>query len=258
MKVRSRFHRSDEIRRIRGELERDSYPRLQMSLLVALTGAAGFFASFVMLHAGVVEMWFRYLLSFGVAYVVFLFLLWLWLRTRADHWIDAVDAAGLPTVSRDAPAPVYSGKGGTFDGGGASGSYETSSDAIPAVIEPPGIAEKALGTAAEADEFAIPLAVIFVLAAILLSSLFMVYSAPVLFAELVVDGVLSASLFRRLRGLETRHWLETALRQTALPFALTAAIASTAGWEMARQAPSAHSIGEFIAQLGSDGKRAPL
>ena len=84
----------------------------------------------------------------------------------------------------------------------------------------------ALGTVAEAEEFAIPLAVLILIGAMIFSSLFMVYSAPTLFAELLVDGVLSASLYLRLRGLETRHWLETAIRRTAWPFILTAAIVS--------------------------------
>lgn len=104
----------------------------------------------------------------------------------------------------------------------------------------------ALGSVAEAEEFAIPLVVLILLGAMLFSSLFMIYSAPVLFAELLVDGVLSASLYRRLRGLETRHWLETAFRRTALPFALTAAIVSASGWGMALYAPEAHSIGDVL------------
>lgn len=60
--------------------------------------------------------------------------------------------------------------------------------------------------------------------------------------------VLSASLYRRLRGLATRHWLETAFRRTALPFALTAAIVSASGWGMALYAPEAHSIGDVISR----------
>lgn len=82
----------------------------------------------------------------------------------------------------------------------------------------------------------------------LFSSFFMIYSAPApaLFAELLLDGVLSASLYRRLRGLETPHWLETALRRTALPFVLAAAIVSALGRGMAIYAPEAHSIGDVI------------
>jgi hypothetical protein len=81
---------------------------------------------------------------------------------------------------------------------------------------------------------------------VLLSSFFMVYSAPVLFAELLVDGVLSASLYHRLRGFETRHWLETAIRRTVWPFVLTTAIVSASGWGMALYAPGAHSISDVI------------
>lgn len=70
MNALPKFHRHHEIRRIRGDLERDSFPRLQMFLLVTLTGASGFVASYVLLHAGFVEMWLRYLASFGVAYLI--------------------------------------------------------------------------------------------------------------------------------------------------------------------------------------------
>lgn len=248
MRASAKFNRTSEIRRIRGELERDGFPRVQMFLLVALTGGAGFLASFMMLHAGVVEMWLRYLLAFGAAYIVFLLLLWLWLRTSADQYCDP-GLADVGWPGGDAAVTGYRGMGGTFDGGGASGSFETASGTLQAACNESGIADTALGSIAEAEEFAIPLAVILLLAAIAFSSLFVVYSAPVLFAELVIDGVLAATLFRRLRGLETRHWLETALRHTALPFALTAAVVCASGWAMARYTPGAQSIGDFISQV---------
>lgn len=240
------FHRHHEIRRIRGDLERDSFPRLQMFLLVTLTGASGFVASYALLHAGFVEMWLRYLASFGVAYLMFLFLLWLWLRTRAEDYADFPDISGSPSSGSGSSGTCYSGKGGDFGGGGASGSFDSPSENISAISDSGSSVGDALGTVAEAEEFAIPLVVLILLGAMLFSSLFMIYSAPVLFAELLVDGVLSASLYRRLRGLETRHWLETALRRTVLPFALTAAIVSASGWGMALYAPEAHSIGEVI------------
>lgn len=248
MTRRPRFYRSTEISRLRHELERDSFPRLQMFFLVALTGGAGLFASYLLLLSGMVHMGIRYLLSFGIAYIVFLFLLWLWLRTRADQYVDP-GVADFGSFGSDAQASGYSGMGGTFDGGGASSNFETSSDSSASMSEGDGFADGAVSTVAEAEEFAIPLSVILVFAAMFLSSLFMVYSAPVLFAELLVDGLLSASLFRKLRGLHTRHWLETALRRTALPFALTALAVSASGWVMGEIAPDAHSIGAFISHV---------
>jgi polyferredoxin len=106
----------------------------------------------------------------------------------------------------------------------------------------------------DADELAIPLVVLVLvlvgtlIVTLVASSFFMIYSAPILFAELLVDGVLSASLYRRLRGLRTRHWLDTALRRTAGPFALTAVIVAAGGWAMAVYAPGAHSIGDVVFQ----------
>jgi hypothetical protein len=239
------FHRHHEIQRIRGDLERDSFPRLQMSLLVTLTGASGFIASYILLHTGFVEMWLRYLAAFGIAYMMFLVLLWLWLRTQAEDYADLPDLSGLPSGAGNS-GTCYSGKGGDFGGGGASSSFDAPSDHISAIGDSGSSVGDALGTAAEAEEFAIPLVVLVLAAAMICSSLFMIYSAPILFAELLVDGVLSASLYRRLRGLETRHWLETALRRTALPFALTAVIVSASGWGMTLYAPEAHSIGDVI------------
>ena len=217
-----------------------------MFLLVALTGASGFVASYILLHAGFVEMWHRYLVSFGVAYLMFLFLLWLWLKTRAEDYADLPDISGSPSSGSGSSGTCYSGKGGDFGGGGASASFDAPPESISAISDSGSSVGDALGTVAEAEEFAIPLVVLILLGAMLFSSVVMIYSAPVLFAELLVDGVLSASLYRRLHGFETRHWLGTALRRTALPFALTAAIVSASGWGMALYAPEAHSIGDVI------------
>ena len=256
MKAFPRLNRNNQINKIRSDLERDSFPRLQMCLLVTITGAAGFVASFTLLQVGFTEMWLRYLISFGIAYLMFLLLLWLWLRTRADdyradNYIDIPDFTGHHPSPSSAGNPV-SGGGGDFGGAGASAHYDMDSGNILGVSDSGDVASDALGAAAEAEEFAIPLVVLIFIGVLLMSSFFMIYSAPVLFAELIVDGVLSASLYHRLRGLETNHWLETAIRRTVWPFLLTALIVSASGWAMKVYAPEAHSIGDVV----SHSKRA--
>lgn len=223
--------RRREIDRLRNELETADFPRLKMMLIVGLTGAGGFLASYLLLGAGMASMTSRYPLAVGIAYLVFLFLLWLWLRSSADDYSDF--APDLPD-------------GGHRSAGNCSGepSHEVeigdSANGLGDVVE----------AASGADEFAIPLLVLIVIAALVLASGWIVYSAPLLFAELLVDGVLAASLYRRLKGIETRHWLETAVRRTAWPFALTALTFCLAGAVMHGLAPGAHSIGEFLSRAG--------
>lgn len=238
--------RQHEILRIRGGLERSSFPRLQMLLLVALTGASGFVASFLLLQAGMLAMWSRYLAAFGVAYLAFLLLLWLWLRTRADDYANLADFGGSP--SSGCSSPGYGGLGGQFDGGGASASFDTATTGA-ALSDTGGTAGDALEAVAEGGELALPLLLLVLLGTLLFSSCYMIYSAPTLFAELLLDGMLSASLYRRLRGLEAHNWLGTALRRTALPFAVAAAIVAVAGWAMAQYAPEAHSLGAVLAHM---------
>ncbi len=86
---------------------------------------------------------------------------------------------------------------------------------------------QALGAAAEGEELAIPLIVLVLAAALLLSSAFIVYSAPSLFAELLLDGTLAATLYRRL-----------------LPFLLTGLLVTGCGVALHHFSPGAHTLGE--------------
>jgi hypothetical protein len=212
-----------------------------MALLVALTGAAGLLASFLLLQAGLQTMWLRYPLALGAAYLVFLALLWLWLRTSALDYIDAPGGLGDPGFAPDGvalPTPV-SGGGSDFAGGGASASFDAPDTGTSSLGD-------SLGSVADADDFATPLVVVLLAVGLALSSLYVVYAAPVLFAELLLDGALAATLYRRLRGLESRHWIETAVRRTAGPFLLTALFLALCGAAMQWYAPHAHSLGDVL------------
>ena len=265
--------RDHAIAHTRRRLQRESFPRLQMALLVALTGGAGFLASFTLLHAGVHGMALRYPLALGVAYLFFLLLLWLWLRTKASDWLDLpLDLGrGLPSSSRSpGPAPFRSGGGGDFGGGGASASFAPAevSGAAPAElsavsqaaastdlgdIELPSAVGDAAGAVADADNAAVPLLILALVLGLALASLWVVWTAPALFAEVLVDGALSFTLYRHLRRSEPRHWFATALRRTVLPFAITAVFLALVGAGLSAAAPGAHSIGEVV--RGSDAPR---
>lgn len=244
------FWRITEIARLQHQLERDSFPRLQMLLIVSITGGFGFLASFVLLHSGVTQMWLRYLYAFGISYFVFLLLLWLWMRTQASDYSDIGDlSGGIPSPSSSgSEQPPFVGRGGTADGGGASGNFEASIGAghgpDPAIsFSSP---SDALSAAADGDEFALPLIVIVMIAAILLSTCWIVYSAPVLFAELLLDGLLTAGLYRRIRGVALNYWWLTAIKRTFWAFLLTAMLFAASGWLMQNSYPEARTVGEFV------------
>jgi hypothetical protein len=235
------------------KLEWDGWPRLQMLLIVLLTGGAGLLCSFALLHAGMDSMAVRYPLSVGGAYLAFLVLLWLWLRTSASDYIDAAQI-DLPLPGGGPREPVFAGGGGHSGGGGASGSFAVDeplpSPGLPQVDLPDGssVGEAVGGAVGSADEGAVPLVIVLVVAvvvaALFFATLYIVYLAPALFAELLVDGVLSASLYRRLRGLQTRHWLESAIRRTVIPFSVTAVTLAIAGYGLACYAPGARTLAD--------------
>jgi hypothetical protein len=255
---KGKFNRKSELEKVQKILNRDSYPRIQMFFLVLITGMSGFFASYMLLKFGLTTIWVRYLASIAFAYVVFIGMLWLWLQwnTRDASSSDVLDGAiNLDGIwvsnikSSAASEPNISG-GGMYSGGGSS--VDFSSDASSGG-EAAGAVGETLGGIAEAEEGAIPIIVIIALLAALFSVFLIVFSlvssAPILFSELLVDGMLSASLYRRLKGIDRYHWLESAIKRTVWPFVFAAVIFAVAGWTMAHFVPGVTSLGEVIVML---------
>lgn len=246
--------RANQIRRIESQLRGHSFPRLQMLLLVSLTGGFGLLSSFGLLQAGLDSMAIRYPLALALSYGFFLFLLWLWLRTSADDYLQGMDPAAFVPSSRapNSPPDFTSGCGGDFSGGGASASFDAPALEIGEMVSAPvKAAGEAVGTVSEADELAVPLIAIVLAVGLALASLYVVYIAPVLFAELLVDGALSYALFRHLRAEDRRHWVTSALRHTLVPFVVTALFLALVGGTMSWFAPGAKSIGQVVERLGS-------
>lgn len=247
------FIRSQAVLRAQRRLETHSYPRLQMTLIAALTGGVGFLASYVLLNLGLDTMALRYPAALALAYVMFLFFVWLWLRTDAEDYGDMGDfLANMPTSSGGGCKPdvtMQSGGGGDFAGAGASGSFDgpqTLAHEDAAAAE--GIGE-AIGSVADTDGFAIPLIAIVMALGLALASFYVIYIAPTLLAEVFVDSALSYGLYRYIRGDDPQHWLATAVRRTILPFCGTALFLVIIGAAMAAYVPGARSISEVIHQV---------
>jgi hypothetical protein len=254
-----RTARADAIDLVRSHLLRREVPRIQVSLLLIVTAGLGFLASVSMLRLGLVSMALRYPVAVVLAYAAFVALLRLWLgwyRRRETLHLDLgldLDLSRLDFSSGGGGEPF--GGGGGFGGGGAGGSWSSG----PAVQEPVQVAfvsprasgspggsgGKGWGFGLDLGDGSILLVPILAALAAALASLYVVYAAPSLLAELLVDGLVVTALYRRIRGVEHRNWLRAVLRRTWIPAVLTAVVFSVAGHLMQRAYPDAPSIGPF-------------
>lgn len=251
--------RERTIELVKRRLLRKSMPRLQVSLILLLTGLTGFLVSFSLLHVGVQWMWLRYPIAILSAYCVFLLLLRLWLslhRSRSSKWdITEIDLSAVDISYSSLPPATYtdgfkfSGGGGDAGGAGAGGSWgESVSSTSSSPVSSVGSSSSG-GLSLDLDEGVWVVLAIIAIFGGLIASLYVVYVAPVLLAEILVDGILVTGLYKKLKGIEQRHWLWSAVRRTLLPALLAAIFFSLAGYAMQKAAPEARSVGEVWKQI---------
>jgi hypothetical protein len=256
-------------------------PRVEMSLILGATGAAGFLASYAMLRLGLSPMWLRYALAVLFAYAVFLLLLRLWLFLHSRAPLPDLPDLGIDLTPPDfddtspGSASASFGGGGDFGGGGAGGSWgggvsEGLSEGLSQVSTPSvtggmtggGGGSGAGGGLLDSLDFDVDGegCVFFLLALALivagtLAALYVVYAAPLLLAEILVEGVLLSGLHRGMKKARRDgggYWLGAAVRRTWLPVLLTLVTFSAAGYLLHRAAPRARSIGEAWRMVISD------
>lgn len=207
--------------------ERD-LPRLQMSLIVGLTGLASLLFSFLMLQAGLTQMWIRYPAAIGLAYLVFLLLLrlWIWLQKRRPINGDTVDAWDLLDIGSN-----RTGSGGSSINATDNGSWDWVSDALD--FE---------------DVVFLIVAAVAILAGVAVC-LFVIWSSPALLAEILVDSVVMTGVYHRIKVTDRRYWLTGAIRRTWLAAFLVALFFGAAGYALQKLVPEAPSIGPVVHRL---------
>lgn len=202
---------------------------MEIQLILIVTGAVGFLASFGMLRLGVEEMWLRYPLAALAGWVAFLGMVRLWAEAERNRFASDAEIDELAASAGNGALSSASSRGagrgdGVWDWLEWFNPFEYVDD---------------LGGFA----LAVLLCVVLVaLAGLIVAIIGLIGGAEILLAEVVLDAVLVSALYRRLRHLETRWWLESAMRQTAVPVLVAVVFLATAGLLFQQIAPDAHSI----------------
>ncbi len=212
-----------------------------MSLVVAIAGLGGFLASVGFLGLGMEALALRYFLSVIIAYLLFIGCISIWVRAvrrapRSDP--NLPDSFDVPDLST--PSAQFDPGGGNFSGGGAQASFGPNSSSGSPASSGGGIGD---AFDLSLDELLVILALVAAVLSGVVAAVYVVMTAPALFAEVFVDAMLSVGLYRRLTRLEPHHWLAGVLRRTAVAFLAVAVFFVVAGIAMQLYAPEAASIG---------------
>ena len=255
MKRDSLQSRAQLVARIRERMAHTGAPRLLLCLIMILAACGAFAASVFALRMGVDSMMLRYPLAVIAGYLTFLVLIrgWIawhrrsgWVADTAGDVISAIDTSSVSLPSRGGAGPTFFAGGRS---GGAGGGDTWSSLATTSRPTGGGGSSANSGFSLDFDE-AWPL----VLAAVcalggLLAIIWVIYSAPVLLAEVALDAAIVSALYKRLKKQEMSHWAMTVFRHTWLPAVVLIAFAAVGGWALEKAAPDAVSIGGVVRSL---------
>jgi len=241
-------------------LMRQSMPRVQMCIMVCATGTLAFLFSTFLLKIGVTQIYIRYLSATIFAYVIFLLFIWLWITyyrrkfsvTEHDNNADIPDLGIInldPTkIAPNVKPHVNFFQGGSSGGGGATRSF-TSGNTSPVNSSDSDTAAHLAGLDFDLDEAFVFIILIAAICAAFLSGLYIIYSAPALLSEVLLDGVLSYGLYRKLIKFEQNNWLEDVVKRTITPFAITGIFFFIAGIVIVHYLPGCDSIGDVVAHF---------
>lgn len=198
---------------------------------MSATALLGLLTSIALLHLHLHNLALRYIISVAIAYAGFLGLVRFWILYRQRTWQWAA-ASGARLITARAPTqPKQKNPGDGF-------SWLDLLDIL-------GIFD---------DLGELTVVALFIAGAI--SIFFVIWHVvnfvvlgPEFLAEVLLDGVFSAALYRRLGQIEHQHWMKTVFAKTIAPFLWTLLFFAFLGAVSAHYAPEAVSIGGVVRRL---------
>lgn len=193
----------------------------------------------------------RYLLATVVGYVAFLSLIRAWLSwQRRTMNLEVADPSGLadvfPDAGGDAGSPdPFSGSGGDFGGAGASGEWQGADLGSSAPVSSPSASADVSDAFSLDDAWPVVLAVAALCAGAVAVG-FVIYTSPILFAEVLVDAVVLGAIYRRSTRHDTGDWIGGVLGRTWLPATALCLFMGLLGAALQALAPEEASFGGVV------------
>lgn len=236
--AQAEYYRRRVLRGLRIYFANQRWPRLVMSGVLALAGGIGFLSAVLMLHAGIERMWLRYPLAVLVAWIAFLGLVRLWVVIEGRLFVPDEE---MERLCREGDDP-----GEMPSHGETTGEFWARWFDILGNWGPP-------DTDADGCLVSIALWVGGGLLLIVVAGIFVVVAgAPMLIAEIFLDAILVAALYKRMAQLDRRWWLTGAMDRTWFPVLWTMITLGLAGFAIQQIAPEAKSIGGFVRHVTQD------
>lgn len=228
---------------VRRQLGRSSSPYLLLLLVLTATGLSGFLASVLLRYAGLNSMALRYPVCVALAYLVFLFQLFLYVlyhRRRmpspsqtSSSTAEAAELALEVAEERVEASPLL-----PFSLAQSNAEGKPGLDLL-----------KGEGEGASSDDVGAILVLIVLVVLVLVAvvtSFMVLVEAPILLAELLVDGVLMAGMARRVRSANPRDWVFSVIRRTWFPAGLVAMVFALGGFLLESLTPGATTMLEAL------------
>ena len=233
-----------------------SFPRLHMMLILSMAAVGAFLTSASLVALGVDSMAARYALAAVGGYFFFLAFVRVWIAYQTRNWsfgrrTDQPQAeldpsldlgnVDLPDLSALSAADAgFSGGGGGFGGAGASGSFDGE-------LTTGGSSSRALDgvSSGDGEGIAIVIAVLALLGGLIALG-FVVYSSPILLAEVLLDVAVVGALYRKNQRHERGHWAAGVLGRTYKPALVLTLFAVIFGAAIQSLAPEQHTLGAVL------------
>jgi hypothetical protein len=248
------------IERFRKAFEHRFFLRFHMTLILTGVFFSGLIVSKLLLEIGMRSMLIRYTLVAVLSYLMFFLFIKLWLLhfRRSSQSLspdtgvgDLSNLFGIGTAPSSGSAQ-FTGHGGGFGGGGASGDWvdspsEAATVSASATVESGGSpCASAVGDIDLGDGWIVLVVLGVLLALIFGVGMYLVYVAPTILSDAATQVLLASSLIKASKKMDSPDWVGSIFRATWIPFVIVMILSAAVAWVSAHYCPGASKLTDVL------------